>query len=187
MTNLFFAEHRDGAQVDENAVRNTATEYDRDAPPAEMDAGQPDWNEKDSDSNPKLGMANRSLASDMHQPDQYQAWWAAQAGIQHNEQVNRQVASSGMTAQRELTGRQGHGTVAYALGIGPPLDMYEAGRFGNEYFDAGRRDINQGAGNFMQPTPDMAPNQTAAAAGMTYARDATAASIYQTYWRNLQS
>ena len=129
----------DGVPLDEAKVRATTAPVERDAPPAEAQ-GAPEFNEVETDSNPNLGgLSTRQLASDWHEPEKYPPSWAGTATAEHNAIVDRQVASAGSAAERELAGQYGHGTTGWAYGIEPTIR--EGGAFGNEYFAANERDI----------------------------------------------
>ena len=140
MSMLLFGD-LDGVPADEAKVRATTAPVEEDAPPAEQQ-GAPEFNEVETDSNPNLGgLAHRQLASDSHQPEKYSPPWSAQATAEHNAIVDRQVASSGTAAAREEAGEFGHGTLPWAYGIEPTIR--EGGAYGNEYFAADKREIQE--------------------------------------------
>lgn len=176
MSVLWFGD-LDGVPLDEAKVRATTGPVEKDAPPAEME-NAPDFNEVDTDSNPNLyGLAARQVASDWHESEQFTPWYAAGATAEHNEIINRQVATSGTAAAREMAGQQGPGTIGYAVGIEPVIR--DGGAFGADYFAADKRDIQDpvietGTGRGVQPAINRDRDKIAgmAAYGNQAARDA---------------
>lgn len=182
MSTLFYAQMREPVPADESVVRSTTAPVEPDAPPAEMQ-GPPEFNEVETDPNPHLGMVTRQVASDWHPSERYAPGWAGTANpTESNAIVNRQIDSSGTAAAREMAGHQGHGTMAYAVGIEPVIR--DGAVFGADYFAAGERPIQETAGADMQPAPGMDRDAVSAAAGKakTDARDANAAGLYQAWY-----
>lgn len=179
MTSLFFGTLRDSSPpADENIVRRTTYVVDNSAPPAEA-KGAPEWNELETDPNPTLGMVNRQVASDWHQPDKYAGFWNAlvNGADEHNAIIDRQVSTSGTAAAREAAGEFGHGTAAYAIGIEPTLR--EGGALGNDYFLANNPPVQDSASNMLGASQNLDgdTNGAIAAYGKDAARDANAAAI----------
>lgn len=169
--------------ADEATVRATATPVEVDKPAAEAQ-GAPDWNEREVDQDPHLGMATRQVASDWHEHGQYPAWWAEDEDItESTAQINRQVASSGTAAAREAAGQQGHGQISYAIGIEPTIR--DGAAFGNDYFAADRPDgVNPNADPNVGVQPTIVSRDEISALagyGMSQTRDAAAAGSY-TAW-----
>lgn len=178
-----------GTPADEKVVRSTATPVDKTAAPAVQDH-VPDFNEKpETDDNPNLGMVNRQLASLWVEGSQYAPFWGAEVSEQaeHNLIIDKQVSTSGTAAAREAAGQFGHGTASYAVGIEPTSDLRDGGKLGNDYFSAGKPDIQETAGNYMT-TPPGYDQATAAAASYSAkgaARD-SGNSAYDAYWASFK-
>lgn len=190
MTSLLFGVMgNNGIPVDEKVVRSTATPVVDDKPAA-MQEDVPEFNEGvEPDPDPNLGIVNRTLASNWTEGEQYAPFWQGQVSDQwtHNALIDRQVSTSGTAAAREASGEFGHGTAKYAIGIEPVQDLREGGAMGNEYFSAGKPDIQQTAGNYMTQPPgyDQSPSIMASATGKDAARVANQSgnSPYDQFWR----
>jgi hypothetical protein len=186
MTSLMFGVMGNhGVPVDEKVVRSTALPVEKDAPAA-MESDVPQWNEPaETDQNVNLGMNTRTLASHWVEGEQSAPFWqgAVDQNIQHNALVDGRISSSGTAAQREAAGQFGHGTASYAIGIEPVGDLREGGAFGNEYFAAGKPDIQETAGNYMSVPPgyDQATTGKVAQTGKVVAHQA-ATSAYDAWW-----
>lgn len=186
MTSLLFGVMGNhGIPVDEKVVRSTALPVQKDAPAA-MESDSPQWNEPaETDQNPNLGMNPRTVASHWIEGQQSAPWWEAAVNSQfeHNAITDSRISSSGTAAAREASGQFGHGSLSYAVGIEPVGDLREGGKMGNEYFSAGKPDIQEDAGNYMSVPPgyDHMSAGKAAAAGKSAAREA-AASAYDAWW-----
>lgn len=170
--------------LDEKVVRSTATPVVDDAPAA-MQEAPPDFNDtQDHDPNPNLGIVNRQLASHWVEGEQYSPFWQAAVDQQyeHNAIIDRQVSTSGTAAAREAAGQFGHGTAKYAVGIEPVGDLRDGGKMGNEYFSAGKPDIQEPAGNFMTVAPgyDQGVTGKVNQSGKTITRNAY--SVYNAWW-----
>lgn len=189
MTNMLFGVMGNtGVPVDEKVVRATATPVEHDAPPA-VQSEAPEFNEGvEADENPNLGIVNRTLASHWVEGEQYAPFWEGQVNDQvvHNAIIDKQVSTSGTAAAREAAGQFGHGSASYAIGIEPQQDLQGPGGFGNEYFSAGKPDIQDTAGNYMTVPPgyDQTNSIKASAAGKKYAREANQGGIspYDLMW-----
>jgi len=188
MNLLFGVMGNTGVPVDEAVVRSTATPVEKDAPAA-VQAEAPDFNEPaDTDPNPDLGMVNRTLASHWVQGEQYAPFWQSAVTDQftHNAIIDKQVSTSGTAAAREANGEFGHGTASYAVGIEPQSDLRDGGKMGNEYFSAGKPDIQNTAGNYMSVPPgyDNGVSALVSATGKQNARDANQGGIspYDAWW-----
>jgi hypothetical protein len=186
MTSLLFGTMGNhGIPADEKVVRSTALPVEKDAPAA-MESDTPQWNEPvETDPNPNLGMNPRTLASHWVEGEQSAPFWqgSVDQSIQHNALVDSRISSSGTAAAREAAGQFGHGTASYAIGIEPVGDLRDGGKMGNEYFAAGKPDIQDTAGDYMSVPPgyDQSTSGQAAAAGKTAAREAVQ-SAYDVYW-----
>lgn len=189
MTNMLFGVMgNNDVPVDEKVVRATATPVQVDAPPA-VQKEAPEWNEGvEADTNPQLGMVNRTLASHWVEGQQYAPFWEGQVNDQviHNVLIDKQVSTSGTAAAREAAGQFGHGTASYAVGIEPQQDLQGPGGFGNEYMSVGKPDIQSTSGDYMTVPPgyDQTNSIKASAAGKTYARNANAGGVspYDVFW-----
>jgi len=104
----------------------------------------------------------------------------------HNLLIDRQVSSSGTAAAREASGQFGHGTASYAIGIEPTGDLREGGKLGNDYFSAGKPDIQNGAGSYMTTPPgyDLMTSDMVAQTGKDAARQA--GNPYDAWWKGGQ-
>lgn len=172
-----------GVPQDLDVVRATSAPVDNTAPAAEMD-NAPDINEFASDPNPNLGLASRGLASKWHDPVKSTPDWAGNVddATEYNARINRQVGSSGVAAQKELTGEWGHGTMAYAEGIEPVQGLVDGTRMGNEYFAVDKRPANgvSSADRGVQPpsNEDQALTGMVAESSKIRAREAAQAALY---------
>ncbi len=186
MTSLYFGVLRDGVPADEKVVRSTSEPYEADAPAAVQDS-MPDAQEVPTDKNPDLGMVGRQLASHWVPSEKSRPDWIpnADAAVEHNAIVDRQVATSGTAASREAAGVWGHGTMPYAVGIAPVDDLRDGGKMGNEYFVRNERDIQETADNTMMSVPpgyDQSVKGRVAAEGKLSARESAVASMYDSFW-----
>lgn len=190
MTSLLFGTMGNyGIPADEKVVRSTATPVDKTAPAA-MESNAPAWNEiAETDGNPNLGIVNRTVASHWVEGQQSAPFWSAEVDdqAQHNLIIDRQVSSSGTAAQREASGQFGHGTASYAIGIEPQGDLRDGGKLGNDYFSAGKPDIQSTSGDYMTVPPgyDGAVSAQVAMAGKDASRD-SGAGIYDAWWKGGQ-
>lgn len=149
MTAAWFLGAAEGVPQHESKVRSTVEPIRDDSTDAEQHK-PPDWNELDTDSSGELvGLSPRVAGSDTIDTQKYPAWWIPLSGVNHNELVDNQVASSGTAASRESAGQQGHGTTQYAEGIEPVIR--DGAAYGQDYFDAGEADIQEGSGHYMAP------------------------------------
>lgn len=150
MTNAWFLGAAGSVPQTSNEVRSTVEPVRTDNVSAEQ-VDAPEWNEFDSDESGELvGLSPRVAGSDTHDIEQTAPFWAALATAEHNQIVDRQVATSGTAAAREMAGEHGHGTMQYALGIEPVIRA--GASFGNDYFVSHSADIQDGAGAYMAPT-----------------------------------
>lgn len=186
MTSLMFGVMGNhGIPVDEKVVRSTATPVQKDSPAA-MESDTPQWNEPaETDQNPNLGIVNRTVASHWVEGQQSAPFWQASVDeqFQHNALIDSRISTAGTAASREAAGQFGHGTASYAIGIEPVGDLREGGKMGNEYFAAGKPDIQETAGDYMSVPPgyDQSTRGMVAAAGKTAAREA-GNSAYDAWW-----
>lgn len=185
MTSLYFGMLRNGVPADEKVVRSTAEPVEHDAPAAVQDS-MPDAQEMPTDTNPVLGMVNRQLASHWVPSEKAAPDWRQRAddAVQHNYQIDKQVASSGTAAAREASGEWGHGTMAYAVGIAPVGDLTDGGKMGNEYFVRTPRMIQETMDDMMSIPPgyDQGIKGSVSADGKENSRDAAMAAMYNTFW-----
>ena len=183
MTSLFMGQLLNNpVPADEVDVRNQATPVSQDKPAA-MAETPPEQGLVRTDSDPKLGMSMRQLASEwiQGQPVDTSARIAPVAQVtESTEIINEQVSTSGYSASQEAAG-VGHKSLSYAIGIEPVGDLRENGKFGETYFKRNDREIQETAGNYMSTPTNWNANATlqAAATGKVAAREATAGSAYQ--------
>lgn len=172
--------------AEEKAIRNTATPYDRDKPPA-MQEDMPQQSELEVDPDQGVGFGPHLLASKWHQgePVDSGAWVMPVAQVTESTRIiNSQVSSSGTAAQREQAGMV-HRSMSYAVGIEPVQGLTENGAFGEQYFKTHPRDVQAGAGSYMQPPPgDQAQISQDAATGKVTSRQAVLRSMYDAYLAN---
>jgi hypothetical protein len=184
MTTLFLGSiNGNGVPADEVVVRSTATPYEQDAPAA-MQEDMPVQQELETDGNPDLGMVNRSLASKWVEGSHATPSDGLLAEQNSSNQIiAAQVSTSGTAAGRELAG-QTHKNASYAIGIEPVSDLTEGHKMGNTYFLRNARNVQEGAGSYMQPPPgqDHAIEGDISAYGKTAARDAAASAQYNAWW-----
>jgi hypothetical protein len=189
MSTLFYGQMRDGLPGDENVIRSTTAVVEHDIPPAEA-TRSPEMSDVQTDSNPKLGLETRSLASEWHEGEQYTPEWLGRASDQQGtERINRQIASSGTAAKREEAGQFGHGTMSYAVGIAPVADLVDGGRLGNDYFVTTPKDIQEGVTGKMEPSNDIASGDKRGALmgqGKEAARAAAESGLYNTWYSSMQ-
>lgn len=187
MSTLLFGHNRDLVPVDENAVRRTTDVVPpSDQPPAEM-VGPPEFNEVETDLNPHTGLATRQVASDWHASEKYSPEWALHANPTESFAIiDRQIDSSGTAAMREMAGEQGHGTMAYAIGIEPVIR--DGGAYGADYFAVDPRLIQETGGAYMTPAPGQDHDAVSANASQAVrnAKDAGAAGQYASWYAALQ-
>jgi hypothetical protein len=188
MPNLMFGMMGNtGVPADEKVVRSTATPVQEDAPAA-VESDSPQWNEEpETDNNPNLGIVNRTKASHWVQGEKYPPFWQAEVDnqAQHNLIIDQQVSTSGTAAAREAAGQFGHGSASYAVGIEPVGDLREGGKMGNDYFSAGKPDIQSTAGSYMSVPPgyDQITTSFVNATGKEESRKAGAnRSPYDDWW-----
>lgn len=177
MTNAWFLGAATSVPQSEHEVRSTVEPVRTDSESAEQHDA-PEWNELETDDSGQLvGLSPRVAGSETFDSEQYAPWWAGLATENHNALIDNQVASSGTAAARELAGEQGHGTMQYAEGIEPVIRP--GAKFGNEYFASHQADIQDGAGEFMQPIDNANwAHAVQQAAAEKASRDATQASLY---------
>lgn len=162
MTNAWFLGANNSLPQTESEVRSTVEPIRTDSQSAEQ-VDAPEFNEFDTDESGELvGLSPRVAGSDTVDTVKSAPWWSALATAEHNQIVDRQVATSGTAAARETAGQAGHGTMQYALGIEPVIRPGAA--FGNDYFVSNPADIQDGAGAYMTPPDTDNWAQTVAAA-----------------------
>ncbi len=139
---------------DQDVVRRTNAPVNPDKSAA-VSVSDPQPNIAVSDPDAALGMGQRQLASHYHPSVKYAPAWAPAATAEHDAIIDRQVATSGTAAAREMVGQFGHGTMSYAVGIEPTIRDGMA--FGNEYFAADRPEAQFEAGeDGVKPPADQA-------------------------------
>lgn len=176
MSTLMWAQQRGPTEhPDENVVRRNTFPVSRDSPAAEM-ADAPDFNEVETDPNPDLGMVGRQLASSWTPSFRGVPFWKSRATAPHDAIVNDVRASVGFSPGREADGIAGHGTYAFAQGIEHVGDLGRAGGMTNTYFEAAPKPIQDGAGDYMLPNPDLVGAKMQASVGATNSRDAVQSS-----------
>jgi len=181
MTNAWFLGMSQSVPQSENEVRSTVEPIRDDSANVEA-SGAPDWNEFESDSSGELvGLSPRVKAPDtVESQDNTNPMSLDLAAQNHNALIDNQVATSGTAAAREARGEAGHGTMQYAESLEPVIRPGAA--FGNEYFDVLKPDIQDGAGNAMNPTDTDAWNSAVAQSVATSrSRQAYQASAYNAF------
>ncbi|MFA7211885.1 MAG: hypothetical protein WC110_10615 [Bacteroidales bacterium] len=172
-------------EPDEYVVRPHAEVVDVNKQPAEEER-PPEWNAVTTDNDPNLGLAGRTLASDWTEGVHTPPVNMNTIGIQHNDIINRQVASSGHAASVEVSGTRGPGTLSYAVGIEPVIR--DGSAFGNEYFEADKRGIQDGMGAYMKPAGyDRDAIIAASTLGKNAAHDSASSGMYQTWLTRTQA
>lgn len=151
MTNAWFLGAASSVPQTESEVRSTVEPIRNDDASVEMPHA-PEFNEFDTDESGELvGLSPRVVIGPTDDTQKYAPWWARLADEPHNIIVDRQVASSGTAAAREMNGEQGHGTMQYTESLEPVIR--DGARFGNDYFVANEMVAQEGAGSYMTP-PD---------------------------------
>lgn len=150
MTNLmWYLGAPQGVSQTKDEVRNTTETVRQDGPAEQKDA--PDWNELETDQTGQVTGPTPSRVLASHTEDKVQSapFWAGLATAEHNEIIDKQVATSGTAAAREMAGAFGHGTMQYAEGIEPVIR--DGAAFGADYFTAHDMGANQSSGEYMTP------------------------------------
>lgn len=173
-----------GTPADEKVVRATQTPVDITKPAAVSD-DMPVMQEYESDSDPNLGMVNRTLASSWHEGRRATPFQIPRVDAITESQaaINRQVSSSGTAARREASGVVAK-NASYAVGI-EPVQALNGGAFGNEYFVRDHRDIQETSDNTMMTVPPGYDHQNTGditAAGKAQARESATAGLYNAFW-----
>lgn len=173
-----------GVPADEKVVRNTATPVDDLKPAAVMD-DMPEQQEIETDSDPNLGMVNRTLASHWVQGTKTSPEWIPRvsAVTDSTRIINEQVSSSGTAASREQAGNV-NPNLSYAVGIEPVQDLGQAGGFGETYFKTHERDIQATMGDEMTVAPgyNQRKTQDVSESGKKNARRSAQGSLYDSFW-----
>lgn len=181
MSTLLFGFERAPISADEAEVRSTTNVIDHDAPSATMEDA-PDFNEFESDPDTEGGLTTHQVSSHVVPSVKSVSPVLGQATAEHNDIVNRTISSVGTAAAREAVGEWGHGTLMVTEGIEPTVRGDAA--FGNEYFAAGKPDIQEGMSNAMNPAVAADP-KTLAESQATGNRNARqAASPYTQFLAN---
>lgn len=182
-TLLYMGGDETGTPADPLIVRATTEKVYSDSPPAEQDAA-PDRNEVETDGNPNLGMVNRQLASEWHEPIKGRNAVADQASAEHNALINKRVASDGRAPALEASEDVfGHGSVAWANGIEPVLADGQS--FGSDYFAANPTGSQEGIPQVMTVAPgyDRGVTNEVSDAAKNRSRDAKQSShMYAAYY-----
>lgn len=186
MTSLFLG-HLFGGEVpaEEAKVRATTIPVDADKPAAEAPSA-PEQGELRTDSDPNLGMHLRNLASDWTDGTTVDTGARVDpvaAVTTSAAYINGKVSADGLAASLEASG-QGHRTLSYAVGIEPVQDLRSNGGFGNTYFKRHDRPIQEGMVAQMSVPPgyDVNDSNRAATLGKARSEEATAGSVYDTFW-----
>ena len=178
-TLLWSSPDRDPVPTDVAEVRSTITVVNEDAPPA-VEEAPPEWNDADTDPDTDGGLTPHQLASYIKPGERYIGAHMATADTEHNEIVNRQIASSGTAAQREATGQWGHGTMPVIEGIEPTI--VDGHAFGETYFAANQPEQVSTSGVSASAPADPATSAAAQAAAEANARAAVQASQYAAFY-----
>jgi hypothetical protein len=181
MTSLMFGMvATSSVPVDEATVRSNTYPVDPNSEAEQTDA--PDLNEVETDPNPTLGLVNRQLYSHVIPTVKYPPFWQQEVDDNHlhTDVIDRQVGSSGTAAAREAAGQFGHGTMMVVEGIEPVQGLTDGGRFGNQYFAAGKPDVQSGMPQSMSIPPgyEHANIGVVADTGKSNARAAQNRSLY---------
>lgn len=155
MTTLLFDLNSDGVESDEEHVRATVTVVD-DSDPAAVEAARPEVNDAHRDPDTGGGLTRRDLASVVMPSTQYEPT-IGNANDDMTAAVDNQVSTSGTAAERERSGRWGHGTL-HVQDATEPMFTTE---FSEDYFHVGERVVQDGTGAYMTSTrqPDDATAQ----------------------------
>lgn len=185
MTSLFMGQLTyAGVPADEQVVRSTATPVEPDAPAA-MQTDMPMPQEVETDSNPHLGMVNRTLASKWHEGQRDTPEWIGAVETQNasNQMTNSQVSTAGTAAAREQAGITNK-NLSYAIGIEPVGDLVDGHKMGNSYFVRNERDIQNTMRREMTEANglDRKTVGQVAQAGRTNSRAAAEAAQYTAFW-----
>lgn len=160
MTSAWFLGARAPVEQDQTSARSMIEPIRTDPQNSEMQHA-PEYNTVETDNSGALvGLSPRGKSGDVHEPIKFSAWWAKQASVLANVVTDSQVSTSGITAAREETTSQGHGTIHYVDSIEPIIR--EGNSLGNDYFVRNDRVIQDGAGEYMEPTADHWTNIVAA-------------------------
>lgn len=145
---------------------------------ASVETDEVEWNETVTDKDPNLGIENKTLASQWTQGVHTPPVNINTFTTQHNYEIDSRISGAGYAAAKERSGSRGPGTLSYAVGIEPVLR--DGGAFGNEYFEAGKRNIQDSAGRYMTPDVNDQPSKTQAiGVGKAAARSAAVSGMYQ--------
>lgn len=179
MSTLLFALNRGGVAATDDDVRSTTNVINQDAPSAVQDAA-PEYNDHDTDPDTEGGITPHQLASHVVPSEQYPPA-IGNANDDPNSIVNRQVSTSGTAAAREASGQWGHGSLMITEGIEPTIR--DGAAFGDTYFAARDRDVQEGMGGYMQPAvaADAETLATSQASGKVLARDAAADAMWTAF------
>lgn len=181
MTNAWFLGATQSVPQTENEVRSTVEPIRTDAANVES-TGAPDWNEFESDNSGELvGLTPRVKGAEtVESKPNTDPTGLALSTQNHNAIIDNQVATSGTAAARESRGEAGHGTMQYAESLEPVIRP--GASFGNEFFDIQKPQIQDGAGNALNPTDtddwNLAIAQSAATAN---SRRAYQSSLYNAF------
>lgn len=152
MTGMSLWNNGSDIPLTEAEVTTTVEKVRTDTTTAEATAA-PEWNELNTDESSQLvGLSPRVVGSATEDSIQSRPWWLAMSEVNHNEIIDNQVSSSGSAAARESAGEFGHGTMQYAEGIEPVIR--DGAAFGNDYFKVTQAEIQDGAGQYMEPISD---------------------------------
>jgi hypothetical protein len=162
--------------LEEYVVRPHADVVTDKTPSVETD--EVEWNETVTDRDPNLGIENKTLASQWTEGVHTPPVNIHTFNTQPNYEVNKNISGAGYAASKESSGSRGPGTLSYAVGIEPVIR--DGSAFGNEYFEAGHRDVQDGAGRYMTPDINDQPSKTQAiGVGKAAARSAAISGMYR--------
>jgi hypothetical protein len=150
MTSAWFLGASHGVPQDESDVRDTRDPIRTDPLEAESDA-TPDFTETETDDSGQLtGLSTRIVAAKVDPSEKSAPDYLRTAQVDTESVVNSQVSSSGTAAARESAGQVGHGTMQFTRGLSP--ELRDGAAFGDEYFVADDKIIQEGSGEYMEPT-----------------------------------
>lgn len=139
--------------LSEDEAQSTLEPIRDDPSEAELSSA-PEFNAVESDDSGELvGLSPRVVGSHTHPSSDgkpFDSETLDLASATHNELIDKQVASSGTAASREVAGARGHGSIWWEEGIEP---LNPANVYGNDYFLAQSLSANEGSGLYMNP-PD---------------------------------
>lgn len=112
-------------------------------------------------------LVQRVAGSDVQENEKPRAPFWLDAPKDYTSIIDNQVATSGTAAKREENGQAGHGALFSQVGLTP--ELRDGASYGNDYVSFEKDVIQQGAGEFMEPTAEHWGNVVSA----SYAKEAS--------------